>query len=109
MPLARAYHALVARHAIDAIVLVDGGIDAVLRGDETSIGTPSEDLASLAAVAACTDVPVRLLACVGLGAELRDGIAHVQVFERIAELARAGGGQATQKRSHVHAVVRAAC
>src|SRR5258708_37571114 len=48
-PLARAYRALVERLAIDAIVLVDGGIDAVLRGDETSLGTPSEDLASLAA------------------------------------------------------------
>src|SRR4051812_3996197 len=49
-PLAAAYRALVERLAIDAIVLVDGGIDAVLRGDETSLGTPSEDLASLAAV-----------------------------------------------------------
>src|SRR5262245_1872586 len=39
-PLARAYRALVERLAIDAIVLVDGGIDAMLRGDETSLGTP---------------------------------------------------------------------
>jgi hypothetical protein len=134
-PLAAAYRALVARLGVDAIVLVDGGIDALLRGDETSLGTPSEDLASLAAVASLDEVPVRLLACVGLGAELRDGIPHAQVLERIAELTRLGGflgasslvagaaetdlyldavadvfaNQAAIKQSHVHAVITAAC
>lgn len=128
-PLEAAYRALVARLGIDAIVLVDGGIDAVLRGDEVSLGTPSEDLASLAAATAL-GIPV-LLACVGLSAELRDGIAHAQVFERMAELARASAylgasalvpgspptdeylravgyvfaNQELQKRSHVHAVI----
>ena len=128
-PLALAYRQLVTRLGIDAIVLVDGGIDALLRGDETSLGTPSEDLASLAAATAL-DVPV-LLACVGMTAELRDGIAHAHVFERIAELTREGAylgasalvagtpacdvylraveavfaGQAEQKQSHVHKVI----
>ncbi|HTR51839.1 MAG TPA: DUF1152 domain-containing protein [Kofleriaceae bacterium] len=128
-PLARAYRALVDRLAIDAIVLVDGGIDAVLRGDETSLGTPSEDLASLAA-ATGLGIPVAL-ACVGMTAELRDGIAHAQVLERFAELARASAwlgasalvagtpacdaylraltavraGQRAQKGSHVHDVI----
>jgi hypothetical protein len=131
-PLAAAYRALVERLHIEAIVLVDGGIDAVLRGDETSLGTPSEDLASLAA-ATSLGIPT-LLACVGMTAELRDGIAHEQVFERFAELARAGAylgasaliagtpacdvyvravesvlaGQANQKQSHVHRVITSA-
>lgn len=129
-PLARAYRALVERLAIDAIILVDGGIDAVLRGDETSLGTPAEDLTSLAAVTAVPRVPI-VLACVGMSSELRDGIAHAQVFERMAELARANAylgaaalvpglaacdayvraveyvfaGQMHQKRSHVHSVI----
>jgi hypothetical protein len=128
-PLAAAYRALVERLAIDAIVLVDGGIDAVLRGDETSLGTPSEDLASLAAVTSL-GIPTAI-ACVGLSAELRDGIPHAQVFERFAELAREGAywgacalvrgtpacdaylaavdhvfaGQQDVKQSHVHKVV----
>jgi hypothetical protein len=128
-PLARAYRALVDRLQLDAIVLVDGGIDAVLRGDETSLGTPSEDLASLAAVTGL-GLPTAL-ACVGLSAELRDGIPHAQVFERFAELAREGAywgacalvpgtpacdayvraveavfaGQANMKQSHVHKVI----
>ncbi|MGE5184748.1 MAG: DUF1152 domain-containing protein [Acidobacteriota bacterium] len=128
-PLARAYAALVARLQLDAIVLVDGGIDAVLRGDETRLGTPAEDLTSLAAATA-QDVPVAL-ACLGMTAELRDGISHAQALERFAELARAGAylgtaalvagtpacdayvravehvfaGQAEQKQSHVHRVI----
>ncbi len=66
---------------------MDGGIDAVLRGDGASLGTPAEDLTSLAAVTALADIPIAL-ACVGLSSELRDGIAHAQFFERIAGLAR---------------------
>lgn len=130
--LANAYRWLARELAIDCVVLVDGGIDLVLRGDETSLGTPAEDLASLAAVSEL-DVPARV-ACLGLGAELRDGIPHEQVFARIAELARDGaylgahalvagsergrryreamayvtGHQPGLKHSHVHKVVLAA-
>jgi hypothetical protein len=89
-PLRAALADLIIRLGIDALVLVDGGIDILLRGDETSIGTPSEDLASLCAVADL-DVPLRLVVCLGLGTELRDGIPHAQVLERMAELQRAGG------------------
>jgi len=132
-PLFRAYQHLVERYEIDAIVLLDGGIDALLRGDESSLGTPAEDLASLLAV---RRLPLanKTMCCVGLGAELRDGICHEQVFHRIAELTRreaflgatalvrqtrpgelycdaieyAFKHQAEQKRSHVHKIVRAA-
>ena len=88
-PLTAAYRHLVEKLGIDTLVLIDGGIDALLRGDETLIGTPAEDLSSLAAVRQL-DLPRKVLACVGLGAEIRDGIAHEQVFARIAELTRAG-------------------
>ena len=133
VPLAAAYAKLVSDLQIDTVVLVDGGIDALLRGDETSIGTPAEDLSSLAAVRQL-EVPRKILACVGLGAEIRDGIAHEQVFARIAELTRAGaflgsssilpqtdagrlyrdavqyvfGHQQGLRNSHVHKVVLAA-
>lgn len=89
-PLRRAYEFLVRTLDVDAIVLIDGGVDSLLRGDETSLGTPAEDFASLAAVSTL-DVPTKALACVGFGAELRDGIRHAQVLERIAELTAAGG------------------
>lgn len=89
-PLAAAYEHLVEKLGIDTLILIDGGIDALLRGDETSLGTPAEDLSSVAA-ARLLRLPRKVLACVGLGAEIRDGIQHEQVFARIAELGRAGG------------------
>jgi hypothetical protein len=89
-PLRAGFEYLLNQLQIDALVLIDGGIDSLLRGDESSLGTPDEDLATLAA---CHDLPVatKLLSCVGFGAELRDGICHEQVFDRIAALTRDGG------------------
>jgi hypothetical protein len=86
-PAADAYGWLARELGADAVVLVDGGVDLLLKGNETSIGTPVEDLGSLAAIASL-DVPVRVVACVGFGSELRDGVRHAQVLERMAELAR---------------------
>ena len=131
-PLRAALVHLCATLGTDLIVLVDGGIDLILRGDETSIGTPAEDLATLAAV---SGMPVPSLAmCIGFGTELREGIRHAQVLERVSELRRLGSylgavdlegtsparaaylaaldlvaaGQATQRGSHVHRTVTAA-
>lgn len=84
-PLRRAYRHLIDTLGVDTVVLVDGGIDSILRGDETSLGTPGGDLASVAAVAGLTGVET-LLACLGFGSELRDGIPHAQALERIAGL-----------------------
>jgi hypothetical protein len=130
--LRRAYEHLVHEREIDTVVLIDGGVDSLLRGDETSLGTPVEDLASIAAVDSL-DVDAKLLMCIGFGAEMRDGICHAQVLSRIAELTRDGGflgawpllanseqgrmyeaaaayvsaNQKSQRGSHIHSVVRA--
>jgi hypothetical protein len=48
-PLARAYQYVVDRLGIDTIVVVDGGVDSVLRGDEFSLASPLEDALTLAA------------------------------------------------------------
>jgi hypothetical protein len=131
-PLREALRVLTRRLELDLVVLVDGGIDLILRGDETSIGTPSEDLATLCAAAGLDRPSIAM--CIGFGTELREGIRHVQVLERIAELQRLGAflgantldpstspgksyrealdfvaaGQGDQRGSHVHKVVRAA-
>lgn len=39
-PLRAAYRELIGLHRIDAIVLVDGGTDILMRGDEAGLGTP---------------------------------------------------------------------
>ncbi|SEF20550.1 Protein of unknown function [Amycolatopsis pretoriensis] len=51
-PLRAAYRDLGAHLGVDAVVLVDGGTDILRRGDEAGLGTPEEDMTSLAAVAA---------------------------------------------------------
>lgn len=90
-PLRSAYRALTRRLGIDAIVLVDGGTDILMRGDEAGLGTPEEDMASLGAVAGLREIPERLVACLGFGVDAYHGVNHSLVLENLAALDRAGG------------------
>jgi len=49
-PLKNAYKYLIKEHQIDTILLVDGGTDSLMFGDEEGLGTPQEDICSMAAV-----------------------------------------------------------
>jgi hypothetical protein len=69
LPLLAPYRALVAHLDIDGIILIDGGVDSLMRGDEPKMGTIMEDWQSLAAVSQLTEVPLRILATLGYGAE----------------------------------------
>jgi len=89
-PLRDAYRYLVDRLSIDAVVLVDGGTDILLRGDESALGTPVEDLTSVAAVAG-VDMPVKLVTSLGFGIDAYHGVNHVEVLENLAALDRDGG------------------
>ncbi|MFJ4422389.1 DUF1152 domain-containing protein [Streptomyces bobili] len=89
-PLRAAYQALIELHGVDAVVLVDGGTDILMRGDEAGLGTPEEDLTSVAALAALDGVPTRLVVSVGFGVDAYHGVNHVQVLESIAALEREG-------------------
>ncbi|WP_433618346.1 DUF1152 domain-containing protein [Dactylosporangium sp. CA-139114] len=87
--LRAAYRHLVDHLGIDAIVLVDGGTDILMRGDEAGLGTPVEDMTSLAAVAGI-DLPVKLVSCLGFGIDAYHGVNHSQVLENLAALDRDG-------------------
>lgn len=90
-PLRAAYRALVGHlGGVDAIVLVDGGTDILMRGDEHGLGTPEEDMVSLAAVNGLDEVPVRLVACLGFGIDAYHGVNHALVLENLAALDRDG-------------------
>ena len=90
-PLRAAYRALVEHlGGVDAVVLVDGGTDILMRGDEHGLGTPEEDMASLAAVTGLDEVPQRLVACLGFGVDAHHGVSHSLVLENLAALDRAG-------------------
>jgi hypothetical protein len=89
-PVREGYAHLVRTLNLDAIVLVDGGTDILLRGDEANLGTPEEDMTSLAAVAAL-DVPTRLVTCVGFGIDTFHGVCHANWLENAAALTADGG------------------
>jgi uncharacterized protein DUF1152 len=74
-PIQEGYAHLVELLGLDAIILVDGGTDILMRGDEAGLGTPAEDMASLASVAALP-VPMRVVACVGFGIDTYHGVCH---------------------------------
>ena len=87
-PLFTAYQSLVKHLNLDGIVLVDGGVDSLMRGDEAEMGTVLEDAFSLSAVSRLEGLTACVLACVGMGAEREVTYAHV--FENIAALTQAG-------------------
>jgi len=89
-PLREAYRTLCRALAIDAVVLVDGGTDILMRGDEAGLGTPEEDMASLAA-AWRLEVPTKLVACIGFGIDAYHGVCHAHFLENVAALEREGG------------------
>src|SRR5262245_36290058 len=87
--LREAYAGLLARLGIDTLVLVDGGTDSLMRGDEVGLGTPHEDVASLAAT---YELPLerKLLVCLGFGVDAYHDVCHARFLEAAAELTRAG-------------------
>jgi hypothetical protein len=89
-PLRAAYAHVIAEHVIDAVILIDGGTDILMRGDEAGLGTPQEDMMSLAAVAGL-DVPIRIVSCLGFGSDAFHGVCHAQFLENVAALDSRGG------------------
>jgi hypothetical protein len=88
-PLLASYQALIQQLGIDTLLLVDGGTDSLMRGDEAGLGTPEEDIASIAA-AHQLELPHKLLACLGFGIDAFHGVCHAHFLEAVAELTRAG-------------------
>ena len=89
-PLLAGYQALIEHLAVDTIILVDGGTDSLMRGDEVGLGTPHEDIASIAAVDEL-DVERKLLVCLGFGIDRFHGVCHAHFLEGVAELIHMGG------------------
>ena len=84
-PLRAAYSLIMERHDIDLCVLVDGGTDSVLFGDEPSLGTVVEDAVSTVAACAATEKPV-ILAAIGFGVDHHHGVSHHAFLENAARL-----------------------
>lgn len=83
--LQASYEHLVEKLAVDAVVLVDGGTDLLMLGDEAGLGSPVEDMTSLAAVGNLR-VRERHLACIGFGIDAFHGVCHAHFLENVAAL-----------------------
>ncbi len=90
VPLLHNYEALFEKFSLDTIILVDGGTDSLMRGDEDGLGTPKEDIASIAAVHQL-DIPHKILACLGFGVDYFHGVSNFLSLQAIAELHKSNG------------------
>ena len=87
--LKKAFERLVEHLKIEAIVLIDGGVDSIMQGDEDGSGTMLEDSLTLAAT---KDLQIpKLLACIGFGTEIEEGVSHYRALENISNIIKQGG------------------
>jgi hypothetical protein len=92
VPALRAFYRRLAREQnVDAAVIVDGGSDSLMRGDEEGLGDPIEDAVSVTALADLHEIRERLLVTVGLGCDRFNQVSDAASLRAIAELTAAGG------------------
>ncbi|MGH1438182.1 MAG: DUF1152 domain-containing protein [Lewinella sp.] len=89
-PTRDTYNYIIKEHDIDTVILVDGGTDSLMFGDEEGLGTPQEDICSMAA-AHRTGVKNQILLSIGFGVDHYHGVSHYRFLENISELTREGG------------------
>lgn len=85
-PVATAYEYLVQVIKPDTLLLVDGGMDSLMRGDEAGLGTPEEDIASLIGAGETQGVARKLLVSIGFGVDTFHGVCHAHFLENVARL-----------------------
>ncbi len=89
-PLKDAYNYLIEQHDIDTVILVDGGTDSLMFGDEEGLGTPQEDSCSMAAVYQ-SEAASKYLLSIGFGVDHFHGVSHFRFLENVAAIAKDGG------------------
>ena len=88
--LRHAYNHLIAQHQIDTILLIDGGTDSIIFGDEKGLGTIVEDANSMVAVAG-SNAPHKYIAAIGFGCDHFHGVNHYNFLENVATLIKDKG------------------
>lgn len=86
-PIKEAYEVMIEAHQVDTLLLIDGGTDSLMHGDEAGLGTPVEDMASIAA-AHLIPLQRKFLACLGFGIDHFHGVCHAQFLENVASLSK---------------------
>lgn len=81
---------IIEEHKIDTLLLIDGGVDSLMHGDENGSGTILEDSIMLAAVKEIKDVK-KYIATLGFGTETEEELNHYCALENIAQLFKMDG------------------
>jgi hypothetical protein len=85
-PVLAAYEWLVETLRPDTLILIDGGTDSLMRGDESGLGTPQEDMASLFAANAVSGLERKFSVTIGFGIDAFHGVCHAHFLENAAAL-----------------------
>ena len=89
MVMIEIFQDLVKELQLDTLVLIDGGTDILMRGDEPSLGTPLEDMCSVAA-ADMLSLPHKFVVSLGFGIDVFHEVCHAYVLEAIADMTASG-------------------
>jgi len=100
-----AYKTIIEREKIEAILLVDGGTDSLMFGNEEELGTPTEDMTSICAVNMIKNVKQKILFNIGFGVDCFHGVSHSLYLENVCTIGQAGGfyGSFSLLQSHLEA------
>lgn len=85
-PLEAAYQWLVQNLHPDTLILIDGGTDSLMCGNETGIGTPQEDAASQFCANGAKGLERKFLVSIGFGIDAFHGVCHAHFLENVAAL-----------------------
>ena len=85
-PVLAAYEYLAKELRPDTVILIDGGTDSLMRGDEVGLGTPQEDMVSLFATNALEGIDHKFLISIGFGVDAFHGVCHAHFLENMAAL-----------------------
>jgi len=86
-PLSAAYRSIIDQHDIDLVLLIDGGTDSIIFGDEPGVGTVVEDAVSTVAASDAAG-NCAILAAIGFGIDHHHGVSHHAFLENVARLMR---------------------
>jgi len=81
-------------HAIDTIIIIDGGTDSLMKGDEYGLGDPVEDCVSMTTAAILMNegkIKHSLLLSVGFGMDRFNNVSDSESLRAVAELTHMGG------------------
>jgi hypothetical protein len=90
MPIKNLLQVKIDQDHAQTLIVVDGGVDSLMTGDEKDGGTLLEDSVTLAA-ASQLNVPHKILVCMGFGTETEEGLCHYRALENIATYTADGG------------------